>query len=129
MAKNDMMENPELIDVLNKYTARKIFDACFECSQSKEIDRLFIDAAIDADDVIDYGEHESEVDGLNESVKALESDLNAKELAIEIDAERLHEAICEGRRQDAIDILSDMTNAHFRSVAQQKNLFGDRIPA
>jgi hypothetical protein len=45
----------------------------------------------------------------------------------ELAAERLHEAICEGPRQDAIDILNEVTDLNFRSVAAQMNLFPDRI--
>jgi len=44
-------------------------------------------------------------------------------------AERLHEAICEGRRDDAIDILNEVTGDNFRNVATQRNLFPDRVPA
>lgn len=44
------------------------------------------------------------------------------------DADALHDAICEGRRQDAIDMLSSISGSYFRSVAQQRNLFPDRVP-
>lgn len=42
------------------------------------------------------------------------------------DATRLHEAICEGRKQDAVDILNEITGENFRSFREQKNLFPDR---
>lgn len=42
---------------------------------------------------------------------------------------RLHEAICEGRRQDAIDILNEDGEMYLRSVREQHNLFPDRVPA
>lgn len=41
---------------------------------------------------------------------------------------RLHEAICEGRRDDAIDILNEMTEWQLRSVAEQHHLVPDRVP-
>lgn len=41
----------------------------------------------------------------------------------------LYDAIVEGRRDDAIVILNDMTGSSFRSVALQRNLFPDRVPA
>lgn len=56
-------------------------------------------------------------------------DLAAKIKDISADAERLHEAICEGRRDDAIDILNEITGDNFRNVATQRNLFPDRVPA
>lgn len=56
-------------------------------------------------------------------------DANALSKEISAIASRIHEAICEGRRQDAIDILNEITGDHFRSVAEQHNLFPDRIPA
>lgn len=40
---------------------------------------------------------------------------------------RLHEAICEGRRQDAIDILNEMSEWRLRSVSEMHNLFPERI--
>lgn len=46
---------------------------------------------------------------------------------LEIDVERLHEAICEGRHQDAIDILAEATNSNLRSLSSMKNLFPNRI--
>lgn len=45
------------------------------------------------------------------------------------EANRLHEAICEGRRDDAIDILNEITGDNLRNVATQRNLFPDRVPA
>lgn len=45
------------------------------------------------------------------------------------DATRLHEAICEGRRQDAIDILNEISDERFRSVCEQHNLFPDKVSA
>lgn len=44
-------------------------------------------------------------------------------------AVRLHEAICEGRRQDAIDALNDIAGDNYRSVAEQHSLFPGRVPA
>lgn len=45
----------------------------------------------------------------------------------EENCDRLHEAICEGRRQDAVDLLNEITGMSRRSVAAQMNLFPDRI--
>lgn len=45
------------------------------------------------------------------------------------DADRLHDAICEGRRDDAIQILNDITGDRFMSIREQHNLFPDRVPA
>lgn len=56
-------------------------------------------------------------------------DLAAKIKDISADADRLHEAICEGRRDDAIDILNELSEWRLRSVAEQHNLFPDRVPA
>lgn len=42
-------------------------------------------------------------------------------------AARLHEAICDGRRQDAIDILTEEAGVQFRSVREQANLFPERV--
>ena len=44
------------------------------------------------------------------------------------DLDRMHEAICEGRRQDAIDILNELTGANLRSISAQRNLFPNRVP-
>lgn len=44
------------------------------------------------------------------------------------DVDALHEAICEGRKQDAIDILNRIfPEANLRTVAAQSNLFPDRV--
>lgn len=40
----------------------------------------------------------------------------------------IHEAICEGRSQDAIDLLGEMTGEQFRTVEAQTNLFPHRAP-
>ena len=47
----------------------------------------------------------------------------------EREAERLHEAICEGRRNDAIYILRDITGVFYRDAEAQENLFPSRVPA
>jgi len=42
--------------------------------------------------------------------------------------DRLHEAICEDRKQDAIDILNEeFPNANLRSVKTQSRLFPNRV--
>lgn len=62
---------------------------------------------------------------------AFEAEIPEAEDAPDFDAEadRLHDAICEGRRQDAIDILNAVTGGQYRSVREQRNLFPDRVPA
>lgn len=80
-----------------------------------------------ADDVIDDGMAVSNdaYDGMNADYHdALKSqdDFFAS-------SHRLHEAICEGRRQDAIDILNEISDERFRSVREQHNLFPDRVTA
>lgn len=43
--------------------------------------------------------------------------------------EAVYDAICEGRRQDAIDALQRVFPGYqFRSVAEQRNLFPERVP-
>lgn len=45
-----------------------------------------------------------------------------------LDIDRLHEAICEGRKQDAIDILNDiLPDANLRPAKIQNSLFPDRV--
>lgn len=44
------------------------------------------------------------------------------------ETDRLYDAIVEGRRDDAIDILKGTTGTYLRSVAEQRNLFPERIP-
>lgn len=44
-------------------------------------------------------------------------------------ANRLYDAICEGRRDDAIEIITEITGERFRSIREQHNLFPDRVPA
>ena len=42
----------------------------------------------------------------------------------------VHEAICAGDRQLALDLLGKLYPQYqFRSVAEQRNLFPDRVPA
>lgn len=44
-------------------------------------------------------------------------------------SDRLHEAICENRRDDAIEILNQLTGERFRPVREQHNLFPERVSA
>ncbi len=41
--------------------------------------------------------------------------------------DRLHEAICDGRKQDAVDILSDISGRREWSVDEYANLFPGRV--
>lgn len=43
------------------------------------------------------------------------------------DFDRLHEAICENRAQDAVDILTEITGTDFRPVSAHSYLFPDRV--
>lgn len=44
------------------------------------------------------------------------------------DFDRMHEAICEGRAQDALDLLASITGLDFRPAAVQNRLFPARAP-
>lgn len=45
-------------------------------------------------------------------------------------AVRLYDAICENRREDAIEELQRLfRRVQFRSIREQHNLFPDRVPA
>ena len=39
---------------------------------------------------------------------------------------RLHEAICENRKEDAIDVLREVSGEYLRTVPEQKHLFPGR---
>lgn len=43
------------------------------------------------------------------------------------EVDQLHEAICEGRQQDAVDLLTAITGFDFRSVSTQNRLFPHRV--
>jgi hypothetical protein len=43
--------------------------------------------------------------------------------------DQLHEAICEGRAQDVLDILTEATRENLRPVRDQNYLFPDRVRA
>lgn len=87
------------------------------------------------DDVLDTMVAEAITEGLahdKDEVEDLENKLTEARNAATVfadDAERLHIAICEGRRDDAIDILNEITGDRHRSIREQRNLFPDRIPA
>lgn len=87
-------------------------------------DRAVEDAARDGDVVMKV-EHDDEVNELNAELDKLQAEVDA----VAADGERIHEAICEGRRQDAIDLLRDITNLPLRSVREQANLFPQRVAA
>lgn len=80
-----------------------------------------------ADDVIDANRLviQDDYDDLERSYLELERKIKLDAA----DHARLHEAICEGRRQDAIDILNEISDDQFRSVREQHNLFPDRVTA
>ena len=74
----------------------------------------------------------AEVSALEAQVSELQDDvakLEGEAVSFGENADRIHDAICEGRRQDAIDILNDVTGGNYRSVREQANLFPDRVPA
>lgn len=58
----------------------------------------------------------------------IEAVLDEMSIDADPDLDAIHEAICEGRKQDALDLLSDMfPEANFRRVADQNRLFPDRV--
>lgn len=84
------------------------------------------DPGISDDLVVDVIEIVEAIDrnvtGINNALDRLQDDVTPA------DVDRLHEAICEGRKQDAIDILNEMhPDANLRSAAAQANLFPNRV--
>lgn len=73
----------------------------------------------------------ADLDTINDLEKTI-ADLNKAaadtEKQLLFDAGRLHREIAEGRRDDAIDILSGIAGESFHSIREMRNLFGDRIP-
>lgn len=54
----------------------------------------------------------------------------ARVTPFEIELDRLHELICEGRNREAIELMREMfSNYDLRSYDAQRNLFPDRIVA
>ena len=85
---------------------------------------LFVGALIKDDSIDELSDAGAkiwaEIDALVDEPDAILSD---------DDATRLHDAICEGRRNDAIYILRDITGEFYRDVEAQNNLFPDRVPS
>ncbi len=85
---------------------------------------LFVGALLNDDSTEELSEHGADIwavlDELVDKPDAILSD---------DDASRLHDAICEGRRNDAIHILRDITGEFYRDVEAQNNLFPDRVPS
>jgi hypothetical protein len=74
-------------------------------------------------------ELEGEVSGLEEDNRSLQSELDSEpESRLDpSDAVRLHEAIMEGRKADARDILTELCpSIYLRSEKEHANLFGNR---
>ena len=65
----------------------------------------------------------SENNSLHTKIEELEDDA----ISFGLNEARMHDAICEGRRQDAIDILNEVTGGQYRSVREQANLFPGRV--
>jgi hypothetical protein len=80
-----------------------------------------VDDAVDRGDVVTKADHDDEIGKFESEIEQMPD--------FHVDADRLHDAICEGRRQDAIDILNDITGGQLRSVREQRNLFPGRVPA
>lgn len=72
------------------------------------------------------GDAEAIADAFEADLPEPEDELDAIDPA---EADRLHAAICEGRRDDAIEILNDIAGERFMSIREQHNLFPDRVPA
>lgn len=86
---------------------------------------LFVGALIRDDSIDELSE-----DGAKIWVELDEfADRQDEVILSDYDASRLHEAICEGRRNDAIHILRDVTGEFYRDVEAQNNLFPDRVPS
>ena len=98
--------------------------------QMQEIVRLMADE-LDAEDFVaalcDDGDLTGDGDEIFEYL-ATEFGLSSEQILTEDMADRLHEAICEGRRQDAVDLLNEITGRHHRTVEAQENLFPHRAP-
>ncbi|TPM39349.1 hypothetical protein FJ951_26950 [Mesorhizobium sp. B2-2-3] len=86
-----------------------------------DVRKMAIDDAIDLQEVVAKDDHDDAIANLEKEI--------AQAPDFTDDADRLHDAICEGSRQDAVDILNDITNGRLRSVREQRNLFPDRVPA
>lgn len=89
-------------------------------------DEQFVDALYDiegevtkaGDKIIEFILQSQDADSIRDEIEA--EFIN--------EADRLHEAICEGRKQDAIDILNKiLPDAGLRSAHDQINLFPNRV--
>ena len=90
----------------------------------KNIQDAAIDQALDLGDVVDGEDHRREISELNSEIAAAEK---SAENFRRIDVNQIYDAICEGRRDDAIEILTGITGERFRSIRAQHNLFPDWI--
>lgn len=118
------VQSPDIFDRLAALIEEDKFEFLSALKEHKIWDDVCdraIDDALDRGDVITNSDHGDEISDLENKIAAM-PDFNA-------DADRLHDAICEGRRQDAIDILNDIVDGGLRSVREQNNLFPDRVPA
>lgn len=100
----------------------------------KEIVKLLADIMA-AEDFADPLFEVDSADGLTAQGQAIFNELSddeekeAEETDSTIDdsqLDRLHEAICENRKEDAIDILREISGDYFRTVPEQKHLFPGR---
>lgn len=82
-----------------------------------------VEGALSDGEVVSKEHFAEETSDLNSRIEELEGTL----IIAERDAADLHDAICEGRRQDAIDILNEVTGDNYRSVREQANLFPGRV--
>lgn len=85
-----------------------------------------IDQAIDLGDIVNGEDHRREISELNSEIAASEK---SAENFLRMDVNQIYDAICENRRDDAIEILSEITGERLRSIREQHNLFPDRVPA
>lgn len=91
---------------------------------------------MDADEFVAAMAHETKKDELSDDGDAVFQELLNEygdhlvdTNVIERDIDLAHEAICEGRRQDAIDILADALGFEFRPAYAQDRLFPHRAPS
>lgn len=121
----DDAEHERLVAILDKLDAADVIDLIDSCRHASKVAKSYVDDAISEGDVVDKEDY----DDAESKIAVLENDLRVAKQFIDGEADRLHEMICEGRRDDAIALLSEITGLRFRSVREWRNLFPERVPA